>query len=49
MFYHKILKYNLEEDKMSEFKLTSVEEFEQATNELRKQVQRLALTHGSFV
>ena len=33
-FYHKILKYNLEEDKMSEFKLTSVEEFEQATNEL---------------
>lgn len=49
MFYHKILKYNLEEDKMSEFKLTSVEEFEQATNELLEMVQRLALTHGSFV
>ena len=34
VFTIKILKYNLEEDKMSEFKLTSVEEFEQATNEL---------------
>lgn len=49
IFTIKILKYNLEEDKMSEFKLTSVEEFEQATNELLEMVQKLALTHGSFV
>lgn len=34
---------------MSEFKLTTVEEFEEATARLWRQVQRLELTHGSFV
>ena len=34
---------------MSEFKLTSVEEFEQATNELLETGAKVALTHGSFV
>lgn len=34
---------------MSEFKLTTVEEFEELLPDFWRQVQRLELTHGSFV
>ena len=34
---------------MSEFKLTTVEEFEEATARLFETGARLELTHGSFV